>query len=510
MLLNRNLSNLTLLLLASSFLAACAGTAPVTPAPEMVTVTPDPFATGTPTPFRPEMVTATSAPTFSPVPTGTPSPFPTATPSVPAGGRPAYTLDVLLDYAAHSLTVEETIAYPNQAGTVLDSLVLAVEPNRWSGFWLAEIKVGGTVSTAHTLSGSRLDLPLGQPLGPGETVTLGLRYSLFLPQTSADHIYGVNSYQVNLVDWFPFVVPYDPLQGWLWREPSVTGEHLVYDLSDFAVRIRPSDPTLPLTIAAPGTAMIDGGVRTFHLAGARTFAFSASAQYLVETTMVGDVLIASYYLPGNQAGGQAYLQAAARAVALYSDLFAPYPYDNLGLVEAVFPDGMESDGLVFLSKNFYDTYDGSAQNNLTAIGVHEVAHQWWFALVGNDQALEPWLDEALCTYSEWMYYKHIHPDLVWWWWNFRVKAFNPTGYVNISIYEGGSFRPYVNAVYLRGAYFLDALRLRIGDEAFYAFLKDYVSQMTGRRAAAADFFRLLGEHTDVDYSITVSNYFKNP
>jgi aminopeptidase N len=36
--------------------------------------------------------------------------------------------------------------------------------------------------------------------------------------------------------------------------------------------------------------------------------------------------------------------------------------------------------------------------------VHETAHQWWYSMVGNDQILEPWLDESLADYSEVVYY----------------------------------------------------------------------------------------------------------
>ncbi|MCK7516234.1 MAG: hypothetical protein MZV64_00150 [Ignavibacteriales bacterium] len=51
--------------------------------------------------------------------------------------------------------------------------------------------------------------------------------------------------------------------------------------------------------------------------------------------------------------------------------------------------------LVFLATKFYNEYSGSARSNLVTIGAHEIAHQWWFGLAGSDQALEPWLDEAL-------------------------------------------------------------------------------------------------------------------
>ena len=81
--------------------------------------------------------------------------------------------------------------------------------------------------------------------------------------------------------------------------------------------------------------------------------------------------------------------------------------------------------------------------------------------------------------------------------------------MDIPIYDGGGFRTYTNAVYFRGAHFLDALRARIGDDAFFAFLKDYLAQENGKIATSKDFFRILKTHTSTDYSEIVLQYFQN-
>lgn len=509
-----SISFIILALLAST-LAGCAAPVIITPTPAWATVTVDPFGTVTATPFQPESNPPTNTPL--PVPTATTYIQPTLAPTdtqVPVTPpdpvvRTKYSLSVIMDYSAHSLGVTETITYTNQTGEALGNLLLAVEPNRWSGaFWLSSLTLNGQPTGNHSLNGIRLDIPLAQPLSDGGTVTIDLVYDLYLPQTSNDHIFGYNYLQLNLIDWYPFIVPYVPGQGWLLNEPFVTGEHLVYDPADFEVRIRQSDPSLAATIAASAPAQADGDGFSYRLENARIFVFSASTRYLSTSASLGNITITSYYTEGHADAAAAILQAATQAVALYSDLYAPYPYASLNIVEAAFPDGMEADGLVWLSRNFYDEYNGTVRNNLISIGVHEISHQWWFGLVGNDQALEPWLDEALCTYSEWIFYMHTYPSLAGWWWNFRVKPFSPSGYINITIYEGGSFRPYVNAVYLRGAYFMDALRLRVGDDAFYAFLKDYATQMSHRRASRQDFFSILAQHTNIDISGVVGDYFK--
>ena len=176
-------------------------------------------------------------------------------------------------------------------------------------------------------------------------------------------------------------------------------------------------------------------------------------------------------------------------------------------MQADLNDGQEYDGLVFLATKFYNEYNGSARSNLVAIGVHEIAHQWWFGLVGNDQAMEPWLDEAMAVYSEAIFYSYIYPNSYDWWWNFRVNYFGPSGYVDSNIYDSGTFRGYVNAAYLNGANFLEALNNRMGEDAFFKFLQDYASRYGRGRATTSDFFAVARQNTTADISDLINAYF---
>lgn len=457
-------------------------------------------ATSTPTPFQPVQEPSPTATRAVPTFTATLLPTPAA------GVRPRYTLAVSLDYAAHTLAVEETIFYPNQTGETLDHLMLAVEPNRWPGsFSLLSLSVNGQATETYVLTGGWLDLSLPAPLAPGEAVTLRLRYLLSMPWANSSQVFGYNNWQLNAVDWYPFVLPYEPGQGWLQYEPASVGEHLVYDVADFEVTIQPVGATSALVIAASAPA--EGG--RYHLTAARNFAFSASPYFLSKSITSAGVTITSYYFEAESRGGEDILGQVARALTAYRARFAPYPYPSLSIVEAVCLDGMEQSGLFFLSRRFYTDYNGSALNNLMAIGVHEAAHNWWYGLIGNDQAMEPWLDEALATYSEYLFYSDYFPALAEAWWDFRVNTFNPTGWVDANIYNGGEFRPYTNAVYLQGARFLHALRQRMGEEAFFALLKAYASQMAYRRARAADFFALARQYSTADFSDLVRAYFRH-
>ena len=515
-----SLSRVTQYILLLALLSACASPTPAAPVfPKFILVTQDPNASPTPTPFQPSGLIDTDVPPFTPVPptqiptqTFTPlpaSPTPasaTTTASAPAtSSRTNYILYATMDFKAHTLSVDETVRYYNNSGTALSDIVLSVQPNQYSNtFGLNSISQDGTALTAFTINGQRLDVSLPQPLQPNSAITLILNFNLNIPAKSSTGIFGYDFNQINLVDWYPFIVPRDASGGWVLHDPISFGEHLVYDSSDIELNIKTDSDVI---IAASAPSESNGEWTRYRLYGARTFALSASDQFIVTDTAVGDVVIRSYYFDGYQAAGDAILFAALQAVSIYSAKFAPYPYQTLAVVQTDIHDGQEYDGLVLLATKFYEEYGGGARNNLTTIGVHEIAHQWWFGLVGNDQALEPWLDEAMATYSEHIFYEFNYPGQVNWWWQFRVDYFKPGGYVDTSIYNGGTFRTYTNAVYLNGAHFIDDLRGRMGDDNFYRFLKDYASRYSRGRATSYDFFAAVRANTSADISSLIAEYF---
>jgi hypothetical protein len=468
-------------------------------------------------------------PTQTPPPTGTPAPATqTALPSETATSTPLpepplprarYAIDLQFNFTTNIATVEQTIQYPNWSGETLNNIVLSVQPNVWiGGFTLNSLIIDDQPISVYTLDGQKLDVPLLQPLQPGGLLTVKMNYGLVLPPMPGygnpddvrPQIYGYTARQTNFVDWYPFIVPYQPGEGWLLYNPWYYGEHLVYDLVDFDVLITFTDGSVPM-IAASGAETESGksGSRRFVMEAGRTFALSMSLYYKVATQQVGDVTVYSYFFAFYDAPGKALLQTTVDAMQVFNEKFGPYRHKTLTAVQGDFNDGMEFSGFYFISRDYFNLYDGTPKNYLVIIAAHETAHQWWFDSVADDQAREPWLDEAMSTYSEVIYYETVHPDQVKWWWGYRYFEFNNPGYVDTPIYDGGGQRPYWDKVYLMGARFLQELRERIGDETFYAFLKDYYTQYAGKRAATADFFRVLREHTSADISDLMTKYFRN-
>ena len=469
------------------------------------TATVTPFSPATNT-FIPPTATLTPTPSVSPTPTLTPTPLASPTPAPPP--RPQYTLHAHLNYWQRQADVEEHIIYPNTADTPLDTLVLNVEPAQWSNaFELGDATINGQPIRG-ALKGTYWQINLSTPIQPGQSASLDIHYRLHLPYQNAARIFGASAQQVNLTEWYPFVVPYDAKDGWLWHQPWPFGDHLAYAASDFDVTLEITNAPQDITVAASALPDKDGHYR---LEAARSFVFSISPAFHTTQSEVNGITITSYYFDDIATGGKILPTYAAKAVATFTQHYGPLPRKHLAIVATTSADGMEYSGLVFLSRSFYESYEqnyrGTVLNNLISLGVHELSHQWWYDQVGNDQAINPWMDEALATYSEWIFYHDNYPANAPMWWNFRVLYFRPEGFINGSIYDYPTFRPYVNAVYLRGAQFIDALRQRMGDEAFYAFLKDYQTQMRGSIARPNDFFRILNAHTNDDYSDLLKIYF---
>src|SRR3990172_4523701 len=194
-------------------LSSCSYPAPTSP-PLLPTETSAPLATETP------LTEGTLA-------AETPTTLPTTAPAV---GSPRYVLDLQLNYSTKAALVNETITYPNPSGETLTSLVLAVEPNLWSGgFSLKSLAVDNQPITDYTLvpMTQRLEFVLREPLPPGNTITISMSYGLILPQMQAysnpeeirPQIYGYSERQVNFVGWYPFGVAYVPGRGWGLRNP---------------------------------------------------------------------------------------------------------------------------------------------------------------------------------------------------------------------------------------------------------------------------------------------------
>ncbi|MCB9003462.1 MAG: CapA family protein [Ardenticatenaceae bacterium] len=432
-----------------------------------------------------------------------------------AGVLPQYDLLVDLDYYGHTAVVSQTVVFANDSGDDWDEVVFHAAPAYWGAmFSLQETSVnmdGVPQPVTPNVDNTMLHVPLPQLLAPGEAVAVSFSYTIFLPRLnptgwSPEGNAGWGPDLLQMGDWYPALISYETGSGWLTWDYWPVGDPTISRLADFDVQI---DTAPEVTIAAPGFVVTEGTARRYHMTQARSFAFLASPDYVAYAGNANGIPVQVYVTSGYQYVGLVLVEAVQRALNLFSELYGPYPYDEFVLAENGFLTAMEYSGIVSLSGFAFDAYDDTPESLLIAITAHEVSHQWWYGGVGNDQVNEPWLDESLAMLSELLFYERYYPASVEWWWWYRVDRWEPSGFVDVSIYNFGTSEAFIHNMYGQAAHFVADLRARMGDVAFRSFLQAYYQENGMRFATRDDFFAAVEQFTAVDISDLIAHYFGN-
>ncbi|MEU7610705.1 M1 family metallopeptidase [Micromonospora sp. NPDC049204] len=167
-------------------------------------------------------------------------------------------------------------------------------------------------------------------------------------------------------------------------------------------------------------------------------------------------------------------------------VFGPYPFDAYGGV--VVSDSRISYALETQSRPVYSA-GFFRQGPNTAVVAHELAHQWFGDSVSLGTWEDIWLNEGFATYGEWLWAEHTRdstakeafdnryaraPEKVW-------KT--PPG-------KPGAKELFSESVYQRGAMTLHALRVSVGDKAFFEIVKTWAAEKRNGTATTAEFVAL--------------------
>ena len=419
-----------------------------------------------------------------------------------------YDIDATLDWSSKVVDVVQTIYYRNDHDDDLSELVLYSEPHRLSRgnvltFGSAQDAAGNAITDVlieNDSTTSRITVPLINDVAPNCDVVVQLEYSINVQSYSNSNPIGWLSYtdnQLNLGHWFPTVGVYEYSDDDTWYTPTVhyIGEQFVADVSDISLDFTISGAPSSLVLAAPGTIESIG---THHWqiehTNTRELALSMSTAYVKHTATVGDTEIEWYiYSNPGEAAVERVMTDATQSMELYSRIFGEYPHDRMVIVEADGFEGYELSGFLFVGSRWFEIWNGNTIHWLTVIGVHEIAHQWWYAGVGNDQGTVPFMDEALATYSEFLYFEEFYPSIAGQWWGFRVNQYTSNDNVDSTVYDYTQWRPYINAAYLNGVRMLHAVRTEIGDDAFSTWLNTYYTENVNTIATPMTLWAALGD-----------------
>ena len=246
---------------------------------------------------------------------------------------------------------------------------------------------------------------------------------------------------------------------------------------------------------------------TFATGPARDFYLVGSEDYAHISTELGNYTIHSYAPADMEEGSELAMEVAAEALDMLGEAYTPYPYTEFDIVSTpTYALGIEYPGMTAINVDLYDIssdFNGTpASIYLESTVAHEVVHQWFYNLVGNDQLDDPWLDESLTQYITWQYYATRYGeggrsgfgaslDSRW----ERVERANiPIG-LPVSAYVD---REYGAIVYGRGAFFFEALAEQMGTDAFDAFLLEYTQAHEWGIASPESLRTLAEKHCDCD------------
>ncbi len=477
---------LLLALVPLVFLVACL--APQSATPDIAAPPSPASSPSAPTPTPPPASTP-STPVPTPVPLPTPTFTPVPLPEVCLRQRFAadigachaasvYDIRLTVDPRSAQVMGQQQVRYTNAEGQPLSDLYLRLFPNTpayGGSMTVTHLLLDGTpISPLVELDGSALRLPLEPPLAAGRMLTLSMAFTVEVPTTGvAGH--GLFSY-VDGIMALPTVYPIIPVyndEGWNVEIAPAHGDDIHTDVSSYQVQVTaPSN----LNVVASGVCLtLRGGVWSCNAGPMRDFVLILGDRYRRAARLVEDVVVNSYFFAEHERAGQRAVEVAADALVAFTDLFGEYPYAELDVVATPnWLGGMEYPGLVVIEDRIYPS-----GGQLEWLVAHEVAHQWWFGVVGSDQVDTPWLDEALTQYSTVLYYERTYGsdraagilqdflqtyrDLV------RAGRDRPAG-LSAASYDSSL---YWDVVYRKGALYFHSLREAVGDETFFDILQAY-------------------------------------
>ncbi|MEU8272310.1 M1 family aminopeptidase, partial [Sphaerisporangium sp. NPDC049002] len=183
-----------------------------------------------------------------------------------------------------------------------------------------------------------------------------------------------------------------------------------------------------------------------------------------------------------------------RMTALFTECFGPYPFPSYTVV--VVDDDLEipveAQGMSIFGRNHVDGRRG--EERLVA---HELAHQWF----GNSLTLESWreiwLHEGFAAYAEWLWSEASGDetaDALADRWHRRLAKLPQ----DFALADPGARRLFDDRVYKRGALTVHALRRTLGDDAFFALLREWTTTYQHGTVTTDRFTRLAGRFAPLD------------
>jgi hypothetical protein len=387
-----------------------------------------------------------------------PSPPAPAADPVRNPGDPSYRVRLSTGPAGRVWRGTQTITFANLAAAPLSLIYLrlwsnGVEGCRAPAIVVSEVEGGspGNLAARCTV----LPIELDDAVATGLSASLELRLTIALPRINDR--FGTHRGLSLLGTALPTLAVHDDA-GWHLPPFVDLGESFYSVVGDYEVTL---DVPRALDTPTSGIAMSrrerpGRRITTYVAEDVRDFAWAAGRLANLRVRS-GQTEIVLSYQPERIARNRARvaLRHARTSLGTFSDAFGAFPYPEMDVVLTAFATfgGMEYPTIIFTNPD-----------RLTV--AHEIAHQWWYGLVGNDQYSEPWLDESFATWSQYLPFGG---------WDGCGGVDFPSDSARITN-DMGYWRSHLDEywlVYSGGGCLLADLASRFGLEAFVEILRDH-------------------------------------
>jgi len=246
-------------------------------------------------------------------------------------------------------------------------------------------------------------------------------------------------------------------------------------------------------------------VSTISANNVRDFCFVLSERFDKVCQMVDEVEVQYFGYKGDEDLDKN-LSVAVNALQTFNEMFGVYPYKTLSIVKANFlHGGMEYPNLVLISDNLEN-------EDYEYVIVHEIAHQWWYGVVGNDQYNHAWLDEGLAEYSTLLFFKYnsqygqdfnqmiknaeksfkLYADV------FMKVNGKVDGQMDKAVCEYATEPEYVQCTYTKGALLMDSIRKSVGEKKFIKALQQFYEKYQFQNVTPEDFIAIFNKTSKTD------------
>ena len=390
-------------------------------------------------------------------------PLPTAVSAVADLSAPSaakYTVSLTSDATGRSWSGTEQIDLGNAGSAPITDFWIRLWGNGESGCGGIPPERIGTMTggrvAENAVGCTAFRIALDQPLAVGARGQVTFDLAIDVPERRDR--FGSSNGQTYLGDALAVLAVKDE-HGWELSPYTSFGESFYSLTADYDVTLDHPASLLTPSTGAVADEHTSGGRTVTHLVApkVRDFSWSIGSFRHDSTTSAAGVEVDAYW-PDSESDSNVrnLMHYAATALDSYANRFGAYPYPRFSLVFDEF--GTAFDGMEYPNYVLSSAYAGAV--------AHEVAHQWWFAQVGDDQYRHPWLDEAFVEYSAEQFQGATSPAH-----SCDFLTADERVDQNMETYANDSDTLYHDAIYHEGTCMLFDLERTLGRDTMNRFLK---------------------------------------